>query len=70
GSKLSDTKMNSRNIFLFLTAVLVAAFAWAMFSPEENLSLKVSRKIEEQKQKSDLFMKGAVFSEAVGGVKF
>ena len=62
--------MNSKNTFLLLAAVLVLVFAWALLSPEENLSLKVSKKIQEQKQKSDLFMKGATFSEAVGGTKF
>ena len=62
--------MNSRNTFFLLVLILVLIFGWALFNPEENLTLKVSKKIEEQKQKSDLFMKGATFSEAVGGNKF
>ena len=62
--------MNSRNTFLLLAIILLMVFVWALLSPEENLSLKVSKKIQEQKQKSDLFMKGAIFSESVGGIKF
>lgn len=62
--------MNSRNTFLILVITLVLVFAWALLTPEENLTLKVSKKIQEQKQKSDLYMKGATFSEAVGGTKF
>lgn len=62
--------MNSRTSLIALAVVLSLVFVWAVFTPEKDLAKRISNKLESQKQRSDLSMKEAVFSEIAGGVKF
>lgn len=56
--------------FIFLLFIVALTFIWAIFIPKENINQKISKKLESQKKKSDLLMKGVVFSEIVNGVKY
>ncbi|GEM_PF-2501154 len=62
--------MSSRNSLAALLVILVSVFIWAVFAPKKDLSIRISSKLEAQKQRSDLSMKEAVFFEIAGGVKF
>jgi len=53
-------------IFLFIVWI----FFWAVFIPKESLNQRVSREMEHQKRKIDLFMKGVTFSEIIDGRKY
>jgi lipopolysaccharide export system protein LptA len=60
-----------KKTFGILVLLLVAwLFYWAIFVPKESLTGRISRELERQSSKLDLFMKGVVFSEIVEGVKF
>lgn len=56
--------------FIFLFVIITFTFIWAIFLPKENIDKKISKKIEMQRKKSDLFMKGVIFSEIVNGIKY
>lgn len=62
--------MNKNLPVVIVLLIVISMFAWALFAPKENISKKISKKINEQKQKADLFMKGVTFSEITGGVKY
>lgn len=55
---------------IIVVLIVTSMFMWALFAPKENISGKISKKLSEQKQKADLFMRGVTFSEIVGGVKY
>ncbi len=60
-----------KRIFAFLILFLVAwMFYWALFIPKESLSGRITRELERQSAKLDLFMRGVVFSEIVDGKKY
>lgn len=60
-----------KKIFGSLVLLLVIwLFYWAIFVPKESLTGRISRELERQSSKLDLFMKGVVFSEIVEGTKF
>lgn len=61
---------NDRLTLTVLALILLGAFVWAVFVPKTTVTEEVKKKISEQKNKSDLFMKGVTFSEVVNGIKY
>ncbi len=60
-----------KKVFAFLVFVFILwIFYWALFVPKESLTGRISRELERQSSKLDLFMKGVVFSEIVEGKKY
>lgn len=60
-----------KKVFASLILVLVLwLFYWAIFVPKESLTGRISRELERQSSKLDLFMKGVVFSEIIEGKKY
>ncbi len=56
--------------FIIMVSFISGIFFWAVFAPKEDVSLKIERQLEEQKKRSDLYIKGVTFSEIVRGVKY
>jgi len=61
---------NKPYILIVMLALLAVIFAWAVFIPKESVTEKINKTLQEQKNKSDMFMKGVTFSEIVNGVKY
>ncbi len=56
-------------ILIFL-GFLCGLFLWALYGPKNSLELTVSRTLEEQKNKADVFFSEVIFSESEGENKF
>ncbi|MFA5105024.1 MAG: LPS export ABC transporter periplasmic protein LptC [Candidatus Margulisiibacteriota bacterium] len=60
-----------KKVFASFVLILVLwLFYWALFVPKESLTGRISRELERQSSKLDLFMKGVVFSEIIEGKKY
>ncbi len=45
-------------------------FIWALYLPKEDITTTLSKTIEEQKHRLDLYFQGVTFNESLGGIKY
>ncbi len=61
----------SYQIILFVfVAFIVGIFAWAVFSPKDDVSTRIYETIKEQQKRADLTFKEVSFEEVMAGVKY
>ncbi|MBU1026546.1 MAG: hypothetical protein KKA31_02330 [Candidatus Margulisbacteria bacterium] len=56
-------------LFVFI-AFILGIFAWAIFSPKDDVSTRIYETIKEQQKRADLTFKEVSFEEVVAGVKY
>ncbi len=62
--------MYKKKVVLLLASFMVGIFYWAVFSPKDDVTAKISKTLKDQKQRADLFLKGVTFSETAEGLKY
>lgn len=70
--RLGFLKMKAARLLLICAALLFAAWIiyWALFSPKEDISTRISRTIDEQSKHADLYYKKVTFEEVSGTAKY
>jgi lipopolysaccharide transport protein LptA len=59
-----------RSGFLAFVLFILFLFVWALYLPKEEIADTISRTLEQQRERLDLFFQGVTFQESSGGVKY
>jgi LPS export ABC transporter protein LptC len=62
--------MYKKITIILIVSFIVGIFYWAVFVPKDDVAEKISKTLEEQKQRADLFLRGVTFSETAEGQKY
>jgi len=63
-------KLSTKIIFILFAAFIIGIFLWAVYSPKDKLSYRISKTLKEQEKKADLAFKEVTFEEVVAGIKY
>lgn len=63
-------KLGSRLILFLFTAFIVGIFAWAIFAPKEEISVRIHKTLKEQEKVADLSFKDVTFEEVLAGTRY
>jgi len=57
-------------IIILLSCVIFALFFWVIFSPKEDISIRIKKTLKEQETQADLIFKKVSFEEVYGGIRY